>query len=99
MASPSVWLGTAPNVKIVAAQDATVTLPRSARSGLKAAVTFDQPLAAPVHKGDAVGTLTLTAPGMETKTIPLVAEDNVAEVGFFSRLSRKLGLLFGSKKA
>ena len=99
MASPSVWLGTAPSVKIVSSQDAVITLPRSARNGLKAAVTFTQPLAAPVHKGDTVGALTITAPGMAAKTVPLVAANDVAEVGFFSRLARKLSVIFGGKKA
>ncbi|MGB9152892.1 MAG: D-alanyl-D-alanine carboxypeptidase family protein [Alphaproteobacteria bacterium] len=97
MANLPVWLGTHPSVKIAAAQDAIVTLPRSARGGLKAVVTFDQPVAAPVSKGQQVGLLTITAPGLETKTIPLVATADVAQVGFFSRLYRKMRVIFGRK--
>jgi len=99
MAAPTVWLGTHPNVKIAATQDAVVTLPRSARSGLKAVVSFDQPIAAPIQKGQQVGVLTISAPGMEPKIIPLVATTDVSEIGFFSRLYRKLNFIFGHKKA
>ena len=99
MAAPSVWLGRNKNVKITATQDALVSLPRAARSGLKAVVSFDQPIAAPVAKGQQIGTLTITAPGLETKIIPLVAASDVDQVGFFVRVFGKLGLLLGSKKA
>jgi D-alanyl-D-alanine carboxypeptidase (penicillin-binding protein 5/6) len=99
MANPAVWLGKKPNVTIAAAQDAVVTLPRSARSGLKAVVSFNQPIEAPVKKGQSIGILTISAPGLETKTIPLVATADVGQVGFFSRLFDKLGLIFGGKKA
>ncbi len=97
LANPAVWLGTAPSVQIVAAKNALVTLPRSARSGLKAIVAFDQPIAAPVKKGDAVGQLVITAPGMEAQTIPLVASTDVEEIGLFSRIFQKLSLMITGK--
>lgn len=99
MAAPTVWLGTHPNVKIAAVQDAVVTLPRGARSGLKAVVSFDQPVSAPVKKGQQVGILTISAPGMESKVIPLAATEDVGQIGFFSRLYRKLNFILGGKKA
>ncbi len=95
MANPSVWLGQSKNVQIVAAQDAVITLPRAARSGLKAVVSFAEPIPAPVRKGDAVGELTITAPGIEAKTIPLVASNDVEQLGFFSRVIEKLEVIFG----
>ena len=99
MANPLVWLGTQKNVEIVVAQDALVTLPRSSRGGLKAVVTFEQPVPAPITKGQKIGVLTLTAPGMETKMIPVVASADVPEVGFFTRIFKKLGVIFGKKRA
>jgi D-alanyl-D-alanine carboxypeptidase (penicillin-binding protein 5/6) len=99
MASPAVWLGESKSVSIVAAEDAVVTLPRTVRSGLKAVVSFDQPVAAPIKKGQQIGVLTLTAPGLEAKTVPLIASEDVAEVGFFSRLFGKMGVIFGGKGA
>jgi D-alanyl-D-alanine carboxypeptidase (penicillin-binding protein 5/6) len=99
IANPTVWLGQQKNVQIFAAQDALITLPRTARSGLKVVASFDQPVAAPVFKGQAIGVLTISAPGMSDKTVQLVAAANVAEVGFFSRFFAKLGVMFGGKKA
>jgi len=99
MANPAVWLGQSPNVQIVSSENVLITLPRTARNGLKAAVSFDQPLEAPVQKGQKVGVLTITAPGMEPKTVSLIASEDVAQVGFFSRLFTKMGMMFGGKKA
>ncbi|MDD3371341.1 MAG: D-alanyl-D-alanine carboxypeptidase, partial [Alphaproteobacteria bacterium] len=47
LANPSVWLGTEQSVQIVAEKSAFVSLPRAARNGLKAVVSFEQPIPAP----------------------------------------------------
>lgn len=99
MAAPAVWLGEQKNVSIVPEKDALITLPRAARSGLKSVVSFTQPIPAPVKKGQKVGELVLTAPGMDAQTIPLVTAADVEQVGFFSRVFQKLGVLFGGTKA
>jgi D-alanyl-D-alanine carboxypeptidase (penicillin-binding protein 5/6) len=98
MGNAAVWLGQSKQVSVVAAQDVLLTLPRPARSGLKAVVSFDQPVPAPVVKGQQIGQLTITAPGVDARIVPLVAANDVAEVGFFSRVFDKLGVIFGSKK-
>jgi D-alanyl-D-alanine carboxypeptidase (penicillin-binding protein 5/6) len=97
LANDPVWLGTAKSVPLVASQDVIITLPRAARAGLKVSVSFDQPVAAPVKQGQQVGQMVITAPGMEDKIIPVVAAGNVDQVGFFARLFRKLGVMFGKK--
>jgi D-alanyl-D-alanine carboxypeptidase (penicillin-binding protein 5/6) len=94
LANPQVWLGKSKNVPIVAAQEAVVSLPRAARNELRAVVNFDQPIPAPITKGERVGEMVITAPGMEAKTIPLVASSDVEQVGFFSRVYQKLGVIF-----
>jgi D-alanyl-D-alanine carboxypeptidase (penicillin-binding protein 5/6) len=99
MGNASVWLGRSKIVSVVASQDVAITLPRSARSGLKTDVAFDQPITAPIKKGQEVGTLTVTAPGMEAKTVPLIAAVDVAEVGFFARMFAKLDLILHGNKA
>jgi D-alanyl-D-alanine carboxypeptidase (penicillin-binding protein 5/6) len=99
LANPAVWLGTTSNVQIVAAQDAVMTLPRAARSNMKVVVTFDQPIPAPVKSGDKIGELTITAPDMPAKVIPLVASGDVEQVGFFSRVFQKLSLMLLGPKS
>jgi len=94
VAEARVWLGQKASVPVVAASDLDITLPRSARAGLKADAVFDQPIPAPVRKGQVVGKLIVTAPGMEHKEVPLVAAWDVDRLGFFARLSAKLHFLF-----
>lgn len=89
-----VWMGQAQTVPVVASQDVALTLPRAARAGLKTAVAFDQPVQAPITKGQQLGTLTISAPGMDTKIIPIVAGSDVARLGFFARLGVKIHMLF-----
>jgi D-alanyl-D-alanine carboxypeptidase (penicillin-binding protein 5/6) len=89
-----VWLGREPSVRLIASGDLALTLPRSARGGLKVEAVFDQPIAAPIAKGQAVGKLVVTAPGIEAKEIPLLAARNVDRLGFFARIKAKLRLLY-----
>jgi len=93
LADATVWLGQAQTVPVLVAKDAMLTLPRSARSGLKTEITFNQPISAPVTKGQEIGKLTITAPGMEPKDVPLVAGADVAQIGFFARIVAKLHVL------
>ena len=93
VAEAKVWLGMKTSVPMMAASDLALTLPRSARAGLKAEAVFDQPIAAPIQKGQQIGKLIVTAPGVDAKEIPLLAAAAVERVGFFARLNAKLHLL------
>jgi len=93
LAEAKVWLGAVPTVPLFASQDVALTLPRAARSGLKADISFVQPVPAPISKGQELGTLTVSAPGMETRTVPLLAGADVPQLGFFARLGAKLHIL------
>jgi len=92
--SAPVWLGTAAEVPLAAASDLVVTLPRSTRRKLSAAVHFDGPVPAPVHKGDRLGTLVISAEGMPPIEAPLVAGADVAKTGMMGRLVANLKHLF-----
>ncbi len=89
-ADAQVWLGQAATVSVVAAKDFAVTLPRSARSSLKTEIKFNQPVQAPIGKGQVVGSLAITANGMDPITVPLVAGEDVAELGLFDRMMAKM---------
>jgi D-alanyl-D-alanine carboxypeptidase (penicillin-binding protein 5/6) len=90
LAEAKVWLGHARTVPLLAAEDLSLTLPRSARDGLKTSITFDQPVQAPISKGQVLGKLVVTAPGMESKEVSLIAAADVPEVGFFAKVKAKL---------
>lgn len=86
-----VWLGEQPTVPLVAPGGALVTLPRKARPEMKVAVSYDGPVPAPIVKGQPIGTLMVTAPGIEAIEIPLVAQTDVERLGLFGRLMAALG--------
>jgi D-alanyl-D-alanine carboxypeptidase (penicillin-binding protein 5/6) len=52
---------------------------------MQVSVVYDGPIPAPIRQGNRVGTLHVTAPGVEAIDIPLLAGQSVAEKGFFGR--------------
>lgn len=94
LAEAKVWMGQSQTVSLLASQDVALTLPRAARAGLKTDIAFDQPVAASIIKGQQLGTLTITAPGIDPKIIPLVAGEGVPKLGFFARVGVKLHMIF-----
>ncbi len=81
-----VWLGTQPTVPLAVADGLTVTLPRTARHEMKVTASYDGPVPAPIKKGARIGTLTITAPGMEDQKIPLIAAADVQKLGMVGRV-------------
>ena len=93
-----VWLGETASVPLVAGERLEVTMPRKARRDMKVTAVYSGPIAAPVHKGQVVGKLVITAPGVPTTELPLVAGADVAKLGFSGRMSAALRyLLWGPK--
>ncbi|MBL4615557.1 MAG: D-alanyl-D-alanine carboxypeptidase [Magnetovibrio sp.] len=93
----NVWLGQKPSVSLVIENDLTLTLPKRARRKMKVKATFEGPLPAPILKGQRLGTLTITAPDVETLKIALLAGDDVIQLGLVGRLGAALDyILWGS---
>jgi len=86
-----VWLGAEETVPLQAQSDIVMTIPRKARDGMKVTVVYDGPIPAPVHKGDRIATLAVSAPGIPTVEQPLVAGADVAEKGYVGRVFAALG--------
>ena len=93
----SVWLGDAPSVPMIIRQGLTITLPRRARGGMRVVATYEEPVPAPIAKDAVVAKLVVTAPGVETIDIPLVAGEGVKRLPLVPRIRAALGyLLWGS---
>lgn len=96
--SAKVWLGQEETVPLVTKKDVVVTLPRARRNELKMTVKYNDPLKAPVAKGDQVGSLILQVPDQQPEEIPLFAGADDAKKGMFGRVKDRLGyLLTGSR--
>ncbi len=92
-----VWLGTSSEVPLVIRDELTITISRKARRGLRVSVVYDEPLAAPIGKGDKVAELHITAPDTKNLSIPLFAGAGVDKLGMFGRLSAAVSyLVWGS---
>ncbi|UAB79762.1 D-alanyl-D-alanine carboxypeptidase [Erythrobacter sp. SCSIO 43205] len=63
-----------------------VNLPRVEGSAVTMSIAYDGPLHAPITAGKRVATLLVTVPGLEPARIPLVASQDVAKAGFFTRI-------------
>ncbi|WP_431470372.1 D-alanyl-D-alanine carboxypeptidase family protein [Sphingosinithalassobacter sp. LHW66-3] len=87
--------GSAGSVGLVAPQALTVTVPAGSAPDMQARVVYHGPIQAPIAAGDHIADLIVTIPGMEPQTLPLVAEKDVAEAGFFRRIWVGLMSLLG----
>ncbi len=94
----NVWLGTEATVPLVVDRDVKVTLPRTAERSARITVNYTGPIPAPIEAGAQVATLTISAPGIQTIEIPLLAGKSVEQLGFFGRLSAGLRhLVWGAR--
>lgn len=89
-----VWLGNAPTVDLQAPEPLTITLPRGVRRDMKVSVVIDQPIPAPIKAGARIGTLKVTAPGMDPIEKPLVAATSVDRLGLAGRIVAAAKYLF-----
>lgn len=89
VATAPVAMGMERSVGLVTDKDLKVTLPRMAGKDIKREAVFMGPLAAPVQKGQQVGVVRISAPNIKPLEVPLVAEKDVAALGFFPALADK----------
>lgn len=86
--------GDAGEVGLVAPRDLAVTLPGGAAANMQVKVVYDGPVKAPIKAGQEIAQLVVTTPDTPPQTMPLVAEADVGEAGFFGRLwANLLGLI------
>lgn len=79
-----VWMGEEAVVDLVLEEPLLATLP-VLQAGTRAVLRYDEPVEAPIARGQRLGTLTLTLFGDETIEAPLVAAHDVAPGGFLVR--------------
>ena len=80
-----VWKGAARHVNVGVGSDLFVTVPKGEAEKLRAELVSQQPLVAPLAKGQRVGVLRVTHDGKPVGEYPLVALEPVAQAGFFGR--------------
>lgn len=99
MSEVPVWYGAVPSVKAIVAQDVVKTVKKSDKNKYSAKVSYDTPIKAPVFKGDKVGEVFISLDGKVVDTIPLIAKDDIAKMGFVGRFLANLKyVIFGAEK-
>ncbi len=96
VATAEVWNGEQEAVPLTVAQPLRLYFTPEGRQGLKVSYSYTAPLKAPLAAGQEVGTLTIEAPGYETRTVPLVTAAEVEQTGIIGRILNAVSLeIFG----
>lgn len=99
MAEIPVWYGTSPSIHAIVPHNVIKTVKKSTKNKYSAKAVYDKPLKAPVFKGDKVGELFITYGGNVVDKVPLIAKEDVAQIGAFSRFLANLKyFVFGMEK-
>jgi D-alanyl-D-alanine carboxypeptidase (penicillin-binding protein 5/6) len=88
------WKGTESSVKAGMRDKLIVTIPKGQRASLVATIETEQPLLAPISKGQQVGILKLTFEGKPFRELPLVALESIPLVNIFSRGIDSIRMIF-----
>ena len=89
-----VWKGQTSTVNATVANDLYLTLPKGEYARVKAITTSQQPLVAPITKGQVIGKISFILDNKIIDSRNLVAAQNVAIAGLFGRLWDSFKLLF-----
>lgn len=91
-----VWHGDEAKVKATPERRFDIITPRTGKRKMVATVTYDKPILAPVKKGDEIGVLKITLPGLESQETVLVAAEDVGRSGVIGRaISSLIYLIVG----
>lgn len=85
-ASAKVWKGDVNEIDLGFAQDAYLTLPRSLTASLDKSVVVNEPLIAPIAKGDVVGKVVWKSDDKTVASYPLVSNQAVEEGSWIGKL-------------
>lgn len=88
--------GSESEVGLVAPKDLKITIPAGSDPKMNAKVVYNGPIQAPIKAGQHIADLVVQTEGGPTSTMPLVAEADVGEAGFFGRAWAGLMSLFGA---
>jgi len=81
-----VWKGQSSSVGLGRTSPLVVVVPRGQAAGLKTIVTRNDPLVAPLHQGQTVGTLKVTLAGQPWQDLPLQTLEAVPGAGWLGQL-------------
>lgn len=98
IANIPVWYGRNNTVTATVAKTFAVTLPHgTGLHGVRVLARYDDPLRAPIAKGDTIGEIIAEQDGRVIARAPLVAAERVSKTRFIGRIIKNLNIIFGGK--
>ena len=93
LADVEVWLGTKDKLKTYINKDLYKTIPRARKKYLKAIISYNGPIEAPIKKNEIVGELKVIYKNDIIGKYDLLAFEDIDKVNIFSRLARSINYL------
>ncbi|AVS63931.1 D-alanyl-D-alanine carboxypeptidase [Paracidovorax avenae] len=84
-ATPALWKGTQNTIKIGRPDPIVVTVPSGSAGKISTQIVRQDPLVAPLTKGQSIGTLKVSLGEQQIAEVPLVALETVEQAGIFGR--------------
>lgn len=81
-----VWKGNVNEIEASLASDAYLTLPRAMTAGLDKSIEMNEPLMAPISKGDVIGKVVWKSNEETVASYPLVSNQAVEEASWFGQI-------------
>ena len=95
VAEADVWMGAAPRVGLVTAEDLNLLIPAQEQDNIEAEAVWSGPLEAPIARGQQLGELVIRLEGLPESRVPLVADRDVPAGGFPTKLKTAAMHVFG----
>ena len=96
IASIPVWYGRQPEVIATVEKPFVITVPKgNGLNGIRVLARYDEPVPAPVKKGDKIGEIIAQKDGTVIAKAPLVAMDTVKKTQLFGRVIKNIRVIFG----
>ena len=85
-----VWKGNKNNLPLIVDKDINLLLDIPGRRGINVEYKYNEPIYAPIFKGDVVGSIDIIIPGRKNIKLDLLAGEDVKQVNFFAGFIRSL---------
>ena len=88
-----VWLGKKNKIQAVTSEDVFITIPKRKKKTVKAIIEYNEPLKAPIEKGDKIGVLNVYESGELKKEVDVFAGEKIKKANIFSRIFKSFNYL------
>ena len=89
----NVWLGKKLRVQTYLDEDTYLTVPKRKKNTIKAIVEYEEPIHAPIKKGDILGKLNIYLDGELDRQLDIFSNETIKRANIFSRLVRYFNFL------